>query len=630
MEFQRSNGRAMADAVLVRDFTELGVARRVFGDGLRELQVYTLYPQQYLELTHAGIHSNLFSQHITASESYDIYRRAFQDITSIVDSFPMVEGTLPVNLGRYFKVYYWEFLTEVYALDLALKRILEGGNGVKFSYLRPRYVALASHADLVSAGFVSGRMLDALSRQQPAIVQPLASDSFGPIPSLTPGYEARRLLRSMKSIARSALLYGRVLAGRPAQPVSGEARAIAFGNSYDALIVIPDALRLADETGRKPLWMTEWVDKDTTRSGLVYKDEYEQLERFSIIRYLARHPVPPLTGAEARQADKLFTEMMKGLDQIEVVGRYGLTKTMAELRHEFCQALWRTRAMDSVLAPFAGSTLVVTNYNGFDERAIEQLAPLHQIGVFARPHGWISNIEGFEYQARCHLLSGELWRDLFKTFYGEGTTIALSPDPSLVKVANEWLDKSADEQRMFVTQKRVALSIEARHVILLMTTAARARILNEFDYSSLRRLWMHVFDYLKTRPDVHVLIKSHKNNFDWWVASQAAQHGVTNLTILDGRLEDAVMLADLVVDLGKPGTATLVALLFRRPTLLYRGLYKYVRQLGDLAYSVGASSVVDGPEQLVVELEGLRGKGETYLIDLKSRNCHLLNHLVKI
>ena len=622
---------AMADMVLVRDVTELGVVRQFFGDRLRDVQVYTLLPAHYLELKRDGIQPNIFSQHIAATDAYDIYRRAFQDITQIVDSFPRVEGLLPVNLAQYFKVYYWEYLTDVYALDMALEHILNCSDGVTFTYLQRSYPAPTRHAELTNADFISAQMLDALSRQRPSVVQPLPG---GIVVQATERQTlrdaARSLLVSLKRVAKGLLLRGRGLTVRPAPPVAAEARAIAFGSGYDALVVIPDALRLATESGLKPLWTTEGVDKKTTRSGLVYRDEYDQIERFSISRYLAEHPVPPLTSAEASQADKPFPELMDRLNQIEVISRYGLTSGMSKLRQEFRHALWRTKVIDRVLAHFTGSTLVITNYNGIDERAIEQLAPRHQIEVIARPHGWIANIEGFEYQASRYLVSGKLWRELATTFYGEDTPTYISPDPSLVNAAKEWLGKTEDKQQAIVDQKRRALSIQTPYVVLFMTTAARTHILNEFDYPALQGFWWRAFDYLKAHPDVHVVIKSHKNNFDWWVATHAAERGVTNLTILGGRLEDAVIQADLVVDLGKPGSATLVSLLFRKPTLLYRGLYKYVRQLGDLTYAAGASLVVDGPEALILELEKLRAEGATYLADLKSRNRSLLEGLATL
>lgn len=620
----------MTDVVLVRDLTELGVVRQFFGDRLRDVQAYTLLPAHYLELKREGIQPNIFSQHISATEAYDIYRQAFQDITRIVDSLPRIEGSLPVNLARYFKVYYWEYLTDVYALDTTLKRILDCSNGLTFTYIQRSYPAPTCHAELTNADFISAQMLDVLSRQRPSVVQPLPGGAvLQATRRQTIQDAARSLLRSLQRVARASLLHGRALTVRRTPPVAAEARAIAFGSGYDALIVIPDALRLATENARKPLWMTEWVDKDTMRSGLVYRDEYDQIEQFSITQYLTMHPVPPLTSSEVRQADKLFTQMMHGLNQMEVVNRYDLTNAMRKLRREFRQALWRTKAIDRVLAGFTGSTLIVTNYNGMDERAIEQLAPRHQIEVVARPHGWITNIEGYEYQASRYLVSGELCRELVKTFYGQDTPTYTSPDPSLVKAATEWLGKTLDEQQAIVDQKRRALSIQAPYVVLFMMTAARKHILNEFDYQALQGFWWRTFDYLKAHPDVHVVIKSHKSNFDWWVATHAAERGVTNLTILGGRLEDAVVIPDLVVDLGKPGTATLVALLFQKPTLLYRGLYKYVRGLGELTHTVGASPVVDGPEELMVELERLRAKDATYLTDLKSANRHLLDCLAE-
>jgi hypothetical protein len=617
----------MTDVVLVRDLTELGIVRQFFGDRMKDIQVYTLFPPRYLELTREGIEPNIFSQHISADEAYDIYHRVFRDVTRITDSFPEVEGELPVNLSRYFKIWYWQYLTEAYVLDIALKRILDRGNGVKVAYLQRSYRAVTSHAELFPADLIFAQMLDALSKQRPSIVYPLPGDTALEDTRWPILRDATKqpLLRSLKRMVRALLVHGRALNVRSAPQVTGGARTIAFGNSYDALVVLPDALRIAAETGRKPLWMTEGVDKDTIRSGLIYRDWHGQIERFSINQYLATHPVPPLTKSEGRQVDRLFTHMMEGLGQIEVVSRYSLTHVMSELRREFRHALWRTKVLDRVLARFTDSDIVVSNFNGLDERIIEQLAKRRGIKVYARPHGWMSNFEGFEFVADHYYCDGQLRAELVDKLYGYGERIKLSPDPSLLNVSREWLCKGLGEQQAIVAEKRAALSIEARYVILLMTTAARFRCaLNEFDYAALLECWSTILNYLKSHPDVHVIVKSHKFNFDNWVAELAEERGVKNLTILGGRLEDAIITADLVVDLGKPGTATLSALLFQRPLLLYRGLYKYVREFGDLVHAAGASFAIDTPQTLIQEWETLRRSGNDYhLVELRERNRSL-------
>jgi len=621
----------MRKVLFIRNSEELNLARRLLKDKIDDIEIYTLYSQEFLNLMDEGVKINIFSQHISADEAYSIYRKSFEEISRIVNSFPKVEGPLPVNLARYFKVFFWLFLVEVYALNIVLERIMDTGTKSSLAYFKYPCTDAISQADLTNPYFISAKMLEFTGRHGPFAIQSLGNTSFN--------QSTRRLLKV--SIHKNLIRYLKEISifsfhkFSPQKAIKelknvDKKKIIAFGSGYDGLIVIPDAIQLALERACSPLWMTEGIDVNTMRSGLIYRDEYGKVERFSINDYLKQNPMSPLTLKEIRQTDRLFEKLLELLDNIKIIRRYGLTKSMQGFRQVFRHSLWQTKVMDRILAHFAGSTIVVTDYNGIRERAIEQLAPRYQIEVVARPHGWMSNIEGFDYRADHYLVSGSLWREVVENFYGRDTQTRISSDPGLIRVANEWLSKTENEKQIIIAQKRDQLSIRTPFVVLFMTTSARMHILNEFDYNALYCLWDCVFNYLKEHPDIHLVVKSHKNNYDKWVRGQALRNGVDNLTILSGRLEDAVILADLIVDLGKPGSATLVALLFRKPTLLYRGLYKYVRELGDYTYRVGSSSTVEGPEELVKKLERLCAKDVGYLNHLKSCNRYLLSYLTEL
>lgn len=612
---------------LVRDATEMRILRQALGMGLDGVRLYTPFAHQYLQMAENGIQPHILCGNISAEEAYSIYRRAFKDAAGVSDTFPLTENPVKLNLARFCKVHYWEYLSEVYAMDLALSRILEQLDGEILWYVQAFNDRPTSASTLTSANFIVGKMLDVLRRERPLAVRRIAHHGVW---SLSFQKEIRLCLGALRRTGKDWMGRAKGWPKMVKSVLSTEARVIAFGNGYDALLVIPEALELAAKSGRTPLLMADAVDKETNRTGLVWREEYGQIERFSIAEHLSTLAVPPLSRKEKCQADYAFEELMRRLNQIDEVGRYRLTSTMRNLRQEFRYILWRAKVLDHVLAHFAGSTLVVTHFNGTDERIIEQLARHHGVEVHARPHGWMNSFEGFEYLADRYYCDGQMRAELLNKVYGYGSRIEIKPDPNLINAAREWLQKRPSEQQLLSKNRRAALSIKAPLVILLMTTAARRRVLNEFDFTKLSDCWNALLDYLKGRCDVHVIVKSHKNNFDGWVEALASRRGVTNLTILTGRLEDALQLADLVVDFGKPGTATLSALLFERPLLLYKGLYKYVRDLGDLVYEAGHSFVVQNPQGLIGEWECFRRDSSTYCRDLKKRNHSLLRALVQL
>ena len=158
-------------------------------------------------------------------------------------------------------------------------------------------------------------------------------------------------------------------------------RVIAWGSDYDALIVIPDIVQIAEETGLKPLWVTERINAGTNRTGLVYREYYDSVEQFSLSRYLAGQPPPSLTSHERRQVERAYAGLLSAVNDSETGSRYQLHSLLRRLRQEYIKSLLLARQMDGVLGQWAGSILVLTNFNGLHERIIEQLAPHYDIKV---------------------------------------------------------------------------------------------------------------------------------------------------------------------------------------------------------------------------------------------------------
>ena len=158
-------------------------------------------------------------------------------------------------------------------------------------------------------------------------------------------------------------------------------RVIAWGSDYDALIVIPDILQIAEETGLKPLWVTERINTSTNRTGLVYRGDYDSVEQFSISRYLDGQPSPSLTSHEHHQVEKAYSGLLGAINGSETGARYQLHSVLRRLCQEYIKSLLLAKQMDNVLGRWAGSIIALTNFNGIPERIIEQLAPRHDIKV---------------------------------------------------------------------------------------------------------------------------------------------------------------------------------------------------------------------------------------------------------
>ena len=166
-----------------------------------------------------------------------------------------------------------------------------------------------------------------------------------------------------------------------------------------------------------------------------------------------------------------------------------------------------------------------------------------------------------------------------RKFFGFGEEVIARPDLNLTHVANEWLSHSAEDRKKISEEKRRSLNIKAKYVIVVLATTARNYIANEFDYPLFENCWLKILEYLKHHLELHVIVKGHPkstSNYNAWLSAMASRQEVPNISVLSGPLEEVVGWADLVIDLGKPGTATVVTLLFGKPLLLYSTLFKFV------------------------------------------------------
>jgi len=590
----------------------------------QDFQIYTLRPAKCLELRVAGIPARNLGEHILAADAYRIYQRAFAEATHIAKVVSEAQGRGLVQLSRLFKVYYWEFLVEVYAMDAVLNEWGRERESSSPYYVRWFGPPPTTHAQLADPGPLGEQIFNVLHlRGQAESIQarsPFRANTWRP------------LLGRLRHVQRYAFWALRKFiehkSTEPLELAIGK-WAIGWGSSYDALIVIPDMIRVAEETGLKPLLVTEGIDSSTNRTGLVYKESYDSIERFSVGRYLAGRPVPHLTLAEHEEVERAYRGLLKAIDATEVGAKYRLSSLFENLHTELVTSLILAKQLDDILSQWVGSSLVLTDFNGLKERIIEQLAPRYNIQVQARTHGWLANPEGYEFEAAHYVVPGTLQAQFVRDFLGYREQVVIRPDHNLMRVAEEWLNNSEEKRQAIIAEKKHSLGIRAKHIILILATMARNRTLSEFDYPTFCDCWLHILNYLKSHPEIHVVVKAHPQfNYNPWLSALSKQQKVQNLSILSGRLEEVLGLADLVVDLGKPGTGTIVALLFRKPLLLYERLYKYVRELGDLAYAVGESFTVENPAALLEQWERLGREGEAYLRTLRIRNQVLFEALI--
>jgi hypothetical protein len=605
----------MDEIVILCHAEDLEVLRASRPDLLERAELFTPSPYLCLELEETLPGLRVISEGFSKEQAYAFYARACEESHRACADFPTTPGEPGLDLARFFRFY----LTEPLHNLLALWSFVENeAAGRLVHYVRRPMRRPQSRADLVLGQFVLDQVLRA--RETAGVAAGLAA------PPLL-GSTARAAF--LESLSRDLTRLRRWI--RPARggPDPGP-RTIALGSGYDALTVIPDTLRLAEETGKPPLFLMNWIDTSTTRAGLRWRPEYEAVERWSLTDLFRRHPAPPLSLAERRACRHAMGELLRRLQGVPPFAACDFAPALAGLAREMETILWLGKAFCRILPLFRGSDVVLTHLQGIDEKILEQLSPRFDLTLHARPHGWLAVAEDYEFAAHEIYCDGPLGARLFREVLGQDRAVRILPAPHLLELRRERLAMPPDERKRIVSEARSRLGLAPGPIILLLTTGAKRHLLNDFRRQALHDAWAEIFSFLRANPGVNLLVKSHPNNFDAWVRARAQSEGVPRITFLDGRLEDALLLADLAVEFGKPGTATLATLLLDVPMLVFRNLYAYLREFGDMVHGLAADCAADTPQELATRLEGFIANAEKTTAELRQSNKNLLNQLVEL
>jgi hypothetical protein len=611
---------------LLRDWNEYVLLKEYFSGKTNDVELFSVFAHQMFEFRQKGVKVKVLGHEITREQAYYFYKKAYEMASEIVSSAPLW-GKYQVNLLRFFKVHYWEYFSEVFAIHSFFHSLQASKSPFRFFYVQNDFPYPESHTQLTNADHITDWALDSLAKRHP--------QNFISI------FRERSLNRARKKLSKwstsmkihiksllSAFSRPRLLPTNQLDSALCNA-VVSLGSGYDALIVLPDGKRIASETGQKWFLIGDKIDRKSSRTGLVWKKEYDDIPQLSWQRDILGSQVSALGFQEKEDLKICFSYLKHQLFRIEELDEYGLPETINGLYSDFVRGALCCKNTVNGLQKIKNCSIILTDFNGLHERVIEQLADQFMLKPFCRPHGWLNSFEAYEFKGYRYNCDGFLQKRLIEETL-KYTNVQIIPDQNLLNVSQEWLSKKPLEKKIFIEKARESLGIDRqKSVLLFLTTAPRyGRTLNEFDENLFFPFWKEIGKFLGKNPSLLLLIKSHKRNFDDWLSSYFSSQQVDNFSILKGKLEDALILSDLVVDLGKPGTATLSTLLFERPLLLFSGLYKYVRDLGDLVYEGGNAFRIPHTQGLFDELEKFILCPQPYLVDLLEKNSVLKKMLV--
>lgn len=582
--------------LLVGSETDAAYAAQAHADMLAGGEIVCVYPNALLLLESKGYHVRLLSEWIADEEVDTVIARAFEAAKAW---YGPVEAELTyrgVNLGHALQSYLFLAFMELIAADLALNRLVDQLRPVRIACvcqhdpalnLADLAIPLALHI-LRSIGKTRGISLALLSP-----VQASWDNLFNRVKALAS--QSPMLEQTIRALVRR-------IKKRPLPADAGEIswtegmlHVAGFGEEYDAAVINAylDMMRVAGNC--QTALITDTMELATLRSGLHLDSA---VPRFSLQAMQATSMPNRIAEARRTLASHRYTQA-----DCHLIHKYNL-QPLLDVIWKWCRNL--TRALDRYAALLDTSldVICIDDLASPFMRALVQLAGQYGVASVAVPHGWMNWLEQFAFDGDWMLVWGEVFRQAMHPYCDpEHTRFEIVADPSLHRLYAEHRDHPEQaRERAAQVAGRLGLDQEKTTVVLL-ATGFNASILSDLRPETFSATWEAVFDLARRCPGVQFVAKTHPSkNYNAWLRTRTG--GLSNLILCDReRLEDVLPLAALVVEMGKPGTATLLTLLFGKPLILCNHLAKIYRPVNAWLLAQPDMVVASSAEELVALIE---------------------------
>lgn len=238
------------------------------------------------------------------------------------------------------------------------------------------------------------------------------------------------------------------------------------------------------------------------------------------------------------------------------------------------------------------------DFNGFIERSIEQLSKNMNLKVNLYPHGWLGNPEAYNFNEGKYFYTGLVEREIL-----------------LKQNKNSKFQSINKEQNIKPLSKKI-------DKILILSTRARNRFATNFKTDKFLKDWNLFLKTLKKNEKCEIHFKFHPNhNYKDWLINYLYENDFKNFKVIEGEVTKVTSNYDLVIDFGKPGSATRETLLSGTPLIIYTGLYRFDR--GTNIYIFNSEYSYDNIDDLCSKINNCIKNPRIYLEEISINNKKL-------
>jgi hypothetical protein len=545
-------------------------------------QIYAVSVDEYVELISNNVECELLASLLSKSECLKIFNESKNLIEEIDLRIAACIKNGDINLFKIYKYNSYEYITELMALDLAIKKIYQNSPAAKIfriNLINSNKVNLDQHP----TGVIMNDLFDLYDEIYP-----------GKIKSVNVKIEIYFTRRFINKILDNFI---EIILKTSINCLKIFNKIFYINNGYQNCII---ALGYGSDSALS--YKVATAIFPSKKIFITFKNKILSSVGIRKIPILKIDYLLPSLDLDILNFEKQFEIILQNLkiESFEINYLFQLRKNI------ILKAFYRSKQFEMIIHKFINSKFVVTNLNGLDERILEQLSYKYNIDVISNHHGWYAEPECYEYQSKVVVVKNALTENLIKNAFP-------AQNVNVLEVNNY---KQIERQNNSSLKK-----------ILILSTGPRSgRVLNEFVKEDLMKYWAVIFEFCKEFGEIEIYVSSKNQPFDIFL-----QRNFTfkNLIYLDNHIGEKSIDVDLIIDLGKPSSAVYNALKQGIPIILCNGIYKFSRPLNNAIFNLYADHLVKDANKLKEVLYGLVTSYNSHISKIFENNKTLLNYLIK-
>ncbi|MEW6210181.1 MAG: hypothetical protein AB1631_17575 [Acidobacteriota bacterium] len=580
----------MSRIVFIKRLDQFIALQKERPDLARSAQVVALSARAWIALREAGIDCQAASEFLSAKDLREITVEARILSRSWFETFRQELSYRGLNLGEMVRIDNIWFFRELLAADTVARRIMNQLRPSEVYLFAQRQVScLQGHRAKPSHDVCEAALIDSFSRSGVKTIN-LVKINRGRFPFLPVKYKryllrAARFLKNPRS-ALDAIQNDEPQMSRAPRPLPfaerGERLLLAIGEEVDLLSLAP----LVEMIDSSPRYKAVLVNSDS---------EILTVKARSGIATISSETVFPLLDSYPATTDKetagRIASARRAFDRAQRVRLYGKDSPLNNRLMDFhFDAVWsgflkslipHIDRVNALLDDVNPDAVIVAGVEQAKERATVKIAKNLGIRTIGIPHGFIGNVDAYEFETDHFLAWGESSRRcLIEEFDKQPESISVFGPLHLNRIAqrNHTVARTTDRRRL-----------------LALTSRAAPVCYDPVDLRVFEDVWKAISSFVERSTDVELIIKPHPGggDFEDYYEKLCAMLPEGRARIeRSRRLEDMTDGVDAVVAVIDASTAILVAQLLRLPTLFIRAAWR------DMYWAVRAWGLPNGVESV--------------------------------